>query len=707
MIDSRPDMRQRCRLIVLACLLAGSSPLYAWQDTDEESDTPEASEETAAPEDAGQATSDKKIKKAARSKSLYFLGARPSLKRQQGPAIGSPANILPQPFVPKGSIMVPPAPTLEAVKDMASDVPVVEAEPDEFEQQARADDTALEPRTEGSNTVDLAVAPTNEPTSGPQEDSLLEAGALEILDPSGIAIGHKAALFSETLWRGYARADVIMRLADFAETSGSPSLVRIANKIALSGAQFDDAASQLEMLSFVEARLQLLMRLGKKEGYRGLLAALPSDFDWSGLSRHFVNASLLDGKLGDACAQAKEQREIDDDAYWLRLVAFCEAARGNRAGVDFQLRILEEISDVRPTFYQLIDQILVEAEQPPGAVLPENVRLPSSLRIDLLEATMARLARVDVPELALEGVNPLAIGLMLSLPGVAQEAKTELMGLAVRKGWADGSLFAAFIQGLKEDKEKENAALLLQDEDSRFEIDAIFARLATRSATTSDRALALERVWLRALKNSYSGVAGESLLALSSDLEPSPDAGGVMTRAALVAGRAELAAQWFLALRSQAVGTDAKIDSELVAIAPLMAFASIDSVPVITPELLLGWWQGEADRPDRFERANLLFTLIEALGGSIGDQAWSWLENGPVAFGGTVPAPAHWRRFLLSARNGDTLQTLAYAFKLLSEGGTSAVPASLAGSLVGTIDGLGLNAEARMIATEILISQGL
>ena len=66
-----------------------------------------------------------------------------------------------------------------------------------------------------------------------------------------------------------------------------------------------------------------------------------------------------------------------------------------------------------------------------------------------------------------------------------------------------------------------------------------------------ERAAALERAWARALKNAYSGVAGESLLVLTRDMAPNAAAGGVLARAALISGESEAAMRWFLALRSQ------------------------------------------------------------------------------------------------------------------------------------------------------------
>jgi len=692
--------------------MLGTAPLFAFQEAEEEIEVGDEKK----PADAAEAnkkeeTTKQQVLKPKTGKSLYFLGVRPELKRQQGPAIGQPTSILPQPFVPKGSVKIPPVPVASTEEDKARLLTEVDA--------LSTEDGATTPDLQASVGEDInanletlrqegteSVAETSQ--SALAVEGLLEAGVLKRLDPSGVAVSGAATEYATTLWQGYDRAAVMMRLSEFSETAGSPALVQIANKIALSGTVFEGEATDAEVFAFVEARLTLLRQLGNVQGYIGLLEALPNSYDWTKLSRHYTNAYLLNGKIADACSLASEQRENDDDAYWLRLVAFCEAARGNRAGVDFQLGILEEVSDVQPTFYQLIDQILVEAEQPPGAALPATVSLPASLRVDVLEATMARLARVTVTELAREAVNPLAVGLVLSLPGVTDDAKIELMGVAVRRGWASGELFSAFARNLDADSDIEQAAMQLTEEDDSFNVDAVLFHMAANPASVNERSEALKLAWARALKNSYTAIAGQGLLVLAGGEVPTALESSIMTRAALIAGQDEVAGRWFLTLRSQQAGTSEDLDAALVSIAPLMTIqTNNETSPTFNFALLERWWQQQGPRTDRFERANLLFTILEALGATIEDEAWAWLENGPVAFEGTVPSPAQWRRFLIAANNGDTAKALSFAFRLLSEGGTSSVPASLAGSLIGTLNGMGLRDEARMIATEILISQGL
>ena len=108
----------------------------------------------------------------------------------------------------------------------------------------------------------------------------------------------------------------------------------------------------------------------------------------------------------------------------------------------------------------------------------------------------------------------------------------------------------------------------------------------------------------------------------------------------------------------------------------------------------------------RFEKANLLFTLLEAVGVEVPELCWLWLEEGPVAYEGIVPSVSAWRAFLKAMKAGDRPAALVQATRLMAAGGTAQVSPSLAGSVVAGLMALGLEAEARAIAVETLIAQG-
>ena len=455
--------------------------------------------------------------------------------------------------------------------------------------------------------------------------------------------------------------------------------------------------------------MSLLASLGDVAGYIALLERLPAERDWSALVKDFTNKHLLKGELTDACALAAAERATDADPYWLRLAAFCQAARGNRVGVDFQLGILEEIAQIRPTFYQLIDQILIEASQAPGTVVAEVAALSNSLQVDLLEVTMARLARAKVPLLALDDVNPLAVRMMLSLPGVERAAKVDLMGLAVRRTWLDAESLAAFAVNHQPLVDETETALSALESDRRFIIDAALVNLSSQADAGPLRADALSKLWQRSVEQRIAANTAGGYIGVTKDILPTPKAGkiaAVLARAALISGDQQLAQQWFTALRAESAGS-ADVDRDLIGLAPLLAVVGGDNAPNISEQVLSLWWQSEAEQQDRHAKASLLFTTLEALGVAVPEQSWSLLEDGPAVFAGTTPSVALWRRYLIAVQNKDRPKALALSFTLMSEGGPATVSGALAGSLLGGLMELGLEEEARLIAVEMLVGQGL
>ena len=80
------------------------------------------------------------------------------------------------------------------------------------------------------------------------------------------------------------------------------------------------------------------------------------------LSDQLLAAMLYSGDLAGACGQATVMTDKSADPFWVKMSVFCAAANADRANVDFQLGLLEELQTVHASFYALTDIILVEAE---------------------------------------------------------------------------------------------------------------------------------------------------------------------------------------------------------------------------------------------------------------------------------------------------------------------------------------------------------
>jgi len=657
-------------------------------------------------------------------KETYFLGGTPKPKRQEGPAIGAPKSILPKPFVAPGSVKIPPAPA-SAMQDMVAGQAQT---PDQTPDQKPNKQTAEQAGDQAAQQADQQ--PAQDQTAADQTETgaqiggePLVEGSLSTLDPSGISVisGPVAPApqpvaaatvggYPATFWQGYSRGQIETALKAIVKASSSPESRIIADRLVRSPMALPAPQNDADITSFIATRLDLLKQLGDVEGYVALIDALPKDKDWSALARHITNADLLEGRLPDACSRAEAVRATDSNPYWVRMAAFCHAANGDRNGVDFQLGILEEVTKVPKSFYQLIDQILVEAEQPKGTVLPSATKLGEPLRVDLLEMAMARLAKVNIAALSLEDANPLAVHGTLALPGVDQGAKADLMALALQKGWIGGQTFADFARAFKP-TDADMAELKGETEGDQFITDVVLAHTAATAANAADRVAALKKAWDRAVRVERVLAEAPGLYRLTADMVASPADGAAapaLARAAMLDSANPAKGGWFRLMRATPKDADGQLGSALINTWPLMMVVTGDtSLPPITTDRLHTWWLAQGDEPTRFGRASLMFTLLDAFGYTVPDAAWRWLEAGDVHTEHTAPSAAIWRRLLVAGAEGNRPKVLETALKLISDGGPSAVSPALAGSLIATLRSAGFEKEARALATEMLVAWGL
>ena len=730
-------------------LLAATGPYVFAQDQENQQDQPDQeqtqSETTDAPVDsegteAEVTASEPQVETGRRT--LYFLGPRVSFERQQGPSVGKPVSILPKPYVAVGSVAVPEpiAPESDALTDSASDQENIE-EADEQGEFADVVDTAdgdnqAEPFVTGDDLLnqDTLTDDGQEGANQPSDvfDPLaldgFSEGTLTRIDPSGLPVetGDEGL---DTVWQGYDRNAIEAFLNVIARPSQSPTLASFASAIASSRFDLPAPEADSDVISLIEARLAVFQSQADRQAYVALIDSLPADRDWAPLARHFARAHLLKGQLPDACQIAETERANDQDPYWLRLSAFCQAAAGNRAGVDFQLGILEETTNVDQTFYQLIDQILVEAEQPPGTVLPPVVELEQPVPATILTASMMRLARVSVAEIDALNVNPLAVPLLLENPLLSRTAQNTLIEYLIARGVAEGEMVATFIRSLEIPDEELNAvrAWLAAQSDNAQPVSEEAAQIAEEDQTLfnaadlqaallklvflqqADALPALDQYWQQSgERNQLPGVAPglKSLISASnvSAALAAPDSVGIFARAALLAEDEGAAEAWARRLRISVAGEDADVDRALVALAPLLEadkWGAADDL-VSVPES----WLAQADGLNtRYREANLLFSMLDALDETVPAEVWAAIDDGPVLFEGGSVAPSVWRRYLVSLEAGDPVASLSMIYKIMAEVGPADLPPAMAGSIVRGLYQLGFEAAARALALEILISQ--
>ncbi len=751
-------------LLAVGAACGGMSVIAQDQDdqTDEVKPAQPDSPKTGDPK-AGVPDDNKQLAK----KTLYFIGPKVTSERQQGPSIGPPTSILPRPLVARGSVPVPlPAPqgavTDENVPKKEVDAPTTEGaglggvagQPD-GDVSLPTDGFRLPGETPDLTDAGAAQTPDGSlgpdvgpgPDGGGGPDSVggIQEGSLQRIDPSGLAVQGLANPI-ETVWQGYGRADIKIFLDQLAQPSFSPALTRLAGSIAGSGFSLPAPSGRDDILKIIEARLGVFEATANATAYVNLIEGLPSDGDWSALSRQFARVHLLKSELTDACLIAEAERERDADPYWLRLAAFCMAATGNRTGVDFQLGILEETTQVEPIFYQLLDQILIEAEQPPGAVLSERISIEGALHADILTVAMARLARTNVTAIAAKDLDPLAIPLLLENPSLSIEAQSMLVAFLIERGIGGGEAMAAFARSITLQDGEAQAALsfaaqatrvpaehgrpgaaadqaqltvAIPDTDSdapvvdENRLQTTLLALIAGAGSDAQKIPAFNYFWQRAENSGKQAAIAPVIAALTQPGgfterdQLTPDVRASLARSATLSGDEQRTNGWSRGLRTSVAGQNPDVDKALIALWPLLAVGE-DQLAVNSANRLALWWQQQqAAGPQAFERANLLFSLTDAVGGTVPEGLWLTIADGPTAFDGVMISPALWRKFEINVQREDPLAALSSLYQLLSEVSPADLPPAISGVLISGLMRLGFEDTAKALALEILISQKL
>jgi hypothetical protein len=247
--------------------------------------------------------------------------------------------------------------------------------------------------------------------------------------------------------------------------------------------------------------------------------------------------------------------------------------------------------------------------------------------------------------------------------------------------------------------------LALEDEALSAESRALFFQAIERAQRPADRARLLHR--LLELARSHGGypAAVASELTVLLQLEPTADLAWFAAdagRAFYLAGRYERAGAWENIARLRA--DNDKDAAEAVRTLALLAQIAGGGEPLLwSPDAVEQWrlQQEAAGDPDATGRAARLFAVLAALGEPVGDR-WTLLAGEPLA----VDA-SYRERIAASAAAGRRAETVALAAILIGPQGTATAHPVLLHAALAALKEVGLDEEARALALETVIANGI
>ncbi len=623
-----------------------------------------------------------------------YLGPQNLLPVERDAATGKPRPIAPGPYVPPGSI----------------------ASAAKVEEMARAAPAAGQGESEG------------EETAGPR--SLLgmdapEVDELQDLDPAAIGVLEPGnGGLPADLWRGTRRSTLEALIPQLPVRAPSPAMNGLVRQLLLSTVGVPRISTDGDPgLALLEARLERVAASGNLAALLELLERVAPRHETAVIREIRADAYLMDSDILGACGVARQARGDDGSVKWLKILSLCQALEGDRAGVSFNIGLLQETGDLTPLFDRLLGKVLDRAEGVSAAADPDpasdsqdfaaeeaDALLISQPPLNALTAALYRAAGAPVPLAVLDNTSAIVLASLAGRGDLDLAFRAEAAEIAARTGIVPAADLVSAFEAMEFTEDEEASAFLLAETGLGVRVDGLLYKLASSAISDGEKTRYLRVAWRRAHREDmYPALAGvlvgpAALIALRGE---NISAAQDVSRIALYAGDRELAGRWYQLARTLASQRNVEAVKALVDMWPLMITAGVGDVP-FSPQILNLWRQSLSILPvaEQRRRAALLYGLLEALGYVIESELWDEVLGAPAIGGTRAPSLGVWRQLLIATEAGRLGEGLLLALVTIGDAGPAGADPSALSSALRALTTLGFEDEARAIAVEALVAHG-
>ncbi|MCH8202696.1 MAG: hypothetical protein IH996_06285 [Proteobacteria bacterium] len=541
----------------------------------------------------------------------------------------------------------------------------------------------------------------------------IESGILEAIDPAAIGIlNPETGGLPANLWAGARRRVLESLFPRIPVATLSPTLNTLAGRVLLSAGPVPEAAEAETGSELLEARLEAIAGLGRLEPLIAYLSLLPEPHVNLRIRRIMADAYLLDGDLPGACEAAELGRSKAGTAYWLRLEALCMAVGGNQAGAAHNIDLLIEAGEVSVLFVELIEAVSRRraqvAPQPPEGPQATLFKGPE------LDPVFVALSRAAERQINIEAPEhlPLLVQASLASDGNLQlDLRADLGELAASVGAIEGEVLGEIFLGQEFTEGQRKSVEILAQTNLGAGVDGLIYKMAAEATDDQRRLELVELGWERGLRMKTLPALGPVYANLVRNIRPrrqlidwAPLAGRVL----LYAAQEEAADGWSEMLLEQVVLGGTAPGQALAKLWPLQFATGSKLAAPFSVETLALWRQTISVLPqaEQLWRASLLYSLLEALGQPVPQEAWDEVLAAPAPAAKSTPGYALWRQLILSANAGRLGETVCLVLVGLGREGTEAASIAVLTTALAALRQVGLEKEARALARERLIAAG-
>jgi len=553
---------------------------------------------------------------------------------------------------------------------------------------------------EGGAPVPLVAPRDSFPETTSPRDQKVSVQELAVIDPNSTGVlDEQHGGLGRDMWAGTDIALVQKVLPLVTPTPTTRALRNLSRRLLLSIATVPAGKAGPE--SLIKLRADKLWAMGEVEGLNQLLKGLPAPAFTPELRRTAAEAALLAGDSQAACDQLPLLRGLlANDPLPPKLQVYCQYANNRAKDAALGVDLLREQKINDPAFFAAAD-----AMAGLGNGKAEDFAQPSPVALAL-----ARLAKMALPETAAAGASsPAVLRTIAVSPGATLEARL----LAAEKAEAVGALDTDLLRQTYEAvtfTPQELAAPIGQDKGPRGR--AFLYRAAVQQVLPTAKAEIITKALSLAPEGSPAYFAAARLYGPQLvGLKPAPELLGfapVAARALLAGNRFEAARGWINFLRGQStLSTEAAAAAS--ALWPLARLSGPEDDRPPSAALLAAWHKVRADQPGEasVRRTTLCYSLLAALGDKVPSEVWLPLYDGPTLVQATIARPALWlglRRATEDLRLGETV---LLSLATLGEASPVSVDPTDVYRVVAALRLLGLDADARALAVELAIANGV
>lgn len=474
--------------------------------------------------------------------------------------------------------------------------------------EALPSDTPRTPRRTADDIANPRVKSISTRITGGavQVDSLKAINSEEAgtLTPQTGALG-------QNMWSGTSRQLIEKLLTNLPTRAPSAAMRSLMRKLLLSPARVPEGNS--DTAGLILARLEVLMAMGALEEAEQLIDALPVARAPELIVME-ADLRLLANDNARACKLAEQEMANKTSNFWQKTLTFCQIIKGQKEKAELSLLLMRELGDPDEAFLTMAESLISD----------EPLVLPTLSNPTPLHLAMARVGKIELPGDVMTANTPSVLRAIALSPKSSIGLRLE----AAERADEAGALPVDTLRQLYTSVEfsKEDLANPLSRAEVEFGpmVRALLYRTSLVQTVPTAQAEATARAFSLARDEGRYASAVHVFQPVLRRIPPSnqllwfaPEA----VRALLLAGDRQRAQAWYQVLQAGSV-TNKEAAESIDRFRPMAKLFEFNVLGEREDEIAIAWWKASENQPNAPSKGTFLFSILQAMGVSVPEQAW-------------------------------------------------------------------------------------